>query len=325
LLHFVAGCVLRVTASQRDLPYGLEITGSEAQEAHAVGKTAGAIRSAGSELNIKGAERTMKKILLSMAVTASFAGSAIAADLPVKARPMAPAPMMAATNWTGCYVGAGGGYGMFVQRHRTYDAQNVPFTALEADTGGKGWFGTVQVGCDYQFSQRWVAGVFGDYDFSDIKGNLQPTWPAFAWVGSERMSSSWSVGARVGYLIFPGLLGYVAGGYTEARFDAVNFSNIVTGAALAPPVTLDAQTYKGWFLGTGYEYALDFLPGLFWKTEYRYAWYDAQSPAYTIPATFLGGPATVIGYERGTKDVQKIRTELVYRFNFGGGPVVARY
>jgi outer membrane immunogenic protein len=327
LLHFVAGCVLRVTASQRDLPYGLEITGSEAQEAHAVGKTAGAIRSAGSKNEQESAERTMKKILLSMAITAGFAGSAIAADLPVKARPMAPTPMMAATNWTGCYVGAGGGYGMFVQRHRSLDPQGVPFTALEADTGGKGWFGTVQVGCDYQFSQRWVVGVFGDYDFSDIKGNLQPTAPfnGVNGVGSERMSSSWAVGARVGYLIFPGLLGYVAGGYTEARFDEVAFSNINTGLPFVPAVTMDAQTYKGWFLGTGYEYALDFLPGLFWKTEYRYAWYDAQSPAINVAGVVGGAPAAVIGYERGTKDVQKIRTELVYRFNFGGGPVVARY
>jgi len=35
---------------------------------------------------------------------------------------------------------------------------------------------------------------------------------------------------------------------------------------------------------------------------------------------------TLIGVENSKKDVQTIRTELVYRFNFGGGgPVVARY
>ena len=40
-------------------------------------------------------------------------------------------------------------------------------------TGGKGWFGTVQGGCDYQFNTgSWaiVVGAFGDYDFADIKG-----------------------------------------------------------------------------------------------------------------------------------------------------------
>jgi outer membrane immunogenic protein len=171
--------------------------------------------------------------------------------------------------------------------------------------------------------------VFGDYNFADIKGNLQPTGVIGAGglgvVGSERLSSSWAVGARVGYLIFPGLLGYVAGGYTEARFDEVTFSNLSNGLPTFPALTLDAQTYKGWFLGTGYEYALDFLPGLFWKTEYRYAWYGEQSPALSLGPTALVGPTTVIARERGKKDVQTIRTELVYRFNFGGGPVMAKY
>ena len=52
----------------------------------------------------------MKTILATFAITAAFAGSAVAADLPVKARPMAPAPVIA-TNWTGCYIGAGLGPG----------------------------------------------------------------------------------------------------------------------------------------------------------------------------------------------------------------------
>jgi outer membrane immunogenic protein len=267
----------------------------------------------------------MKKILASFAITAALSGSAIAADLPIKARPMAPAPVVV-TNWTGCYVGAGGGYGMFVQRHRTYDAAGNPFTALEADTGGKGWFGTVQVGCDYQVSPRFVIGAFADWDFSGIKGNLQPTWPAYPYVGSERMRHSWAAGARVGYLILPDLMGFVSGGYTQARFDQVDFSFIVSGLPTAPPVTLAAQTYSGFFIGTGYEYKLDFLPGLFWKTEYRYAWYGEQSPALTLGPTTPGGPNTALGFERGKKDIQTIRSELVYRFNFGGSaPLMAKY
>ena len=37
-----------------------------------------------------------------------------------------------ATNWTGCYVGAGGGYGMFDQEHRTLDPLGVPFIGQAA-------------------------------------------------------------------------------------------------------------------------------------------------------------------------------------------------
>jgi outer membrane immunogenic protein len=268
----------------------------------------------------------MKKTLLAIALTASFAGSAFAADLPMKARPMGPAPVVG-YNWTGCYLGAGGGYGMFDQRHRTIDPFGVPFTAGETDTGGKGWFGTVQVGCDYQFAERWLIGAFADYDFSDIKGNFQPTGIVGAGglgvYGEEKLKSSWAVGGRVGYLVFPKLLTYVAGGYTEARFDGVAFSNLLnntpTIGSMAP------QTYKGWFLATGYEYGIDFLPGLFWKSEYRYSNYGAENPAITVPPTALVGAPTLIGTENSRKDVQTIRTELVYRFNFGGGPVVARY
>src|SRR4051794_9242900 len=82
----------------------------------------------------KRAECTMKKLLASMAITAGFAGSAIAADIPMKAAPMAPAQVVTA-NWTGCYVGAGGGYGMFVQRHHTLNGVGLPVTAGETDTG----------------------------------------------------------------------------------------------------------------------------------------------------------------------------------------------
>jgi len=267
----------------------------------------------------------MKKVLLAAALSVSFAGAAAAADLPVKGRVMAPAPVVG-YSWTGCYVGAGGGYGMFDQRHRTIDPLGVPFTAGETDTAGKGWFGTVQVGCDYQFAERWLIGAFADYDFGSIKGNLQPTGIIGAGglgvYGEEKLRSSWAVGGRLGYVIFPKLLGYVAGGYTQARFDGVAFSNLLNNT---PTVgSMAAQTYKGWFLATGYEYGIDFLPGLFWKTEYRYANYREESPAITTTTTALAGPA-LFGFERSQKDVQTIRSELVYRFNFGPGPVVARY
>lgn len=267
----------------------------------------------------------MKKALLAIALTAGFTGSALAADLGMKARPMAPAPI-AMYSWTGCYVGAGGGYGMFDQRHRTLDPLGVPVTAGETDTGGKGWFGTVQVGCDYQFADRWVIGAFADYDFGSIKGNLQPTGIAgvggLGIYGEEKMKSAWGAGGRVGYLVFPKLLAYVGAGYTEARFDGVAFSNLLNNAPTI--VTLAPQTYKGWFLATGYEYGIDFLPGLFWKTEYRYSSYDRERPLFTGVAIAGAGPALPFS-EESRKDVQTIRSELVYRFNFGGGPVVARY
>ena len=185
------------------------------------------------------------------------------ADLPMKAaRPMAEPIVMA--NWTGCYIGAGGGYGMFVQRHRTIDPLGVPVTAGETDTGGKGWFGTVQVGCDYQFAQRWVIGAFADYDFGSIKGNFQPTGligaGGLGLFGEEKLKSSWAAGGRVGYLVLPQPAGLrlrrLHRGALRSAWPLSNlFNNVPTIVSLAP------QTYKGWFIGTGYEYGIDFLSG----------------------------------------------------------------
>jgi outer membrane immunogenic protein len=251
----------------------------------------------------------MKKILASMAITAALGSTAFAADLPVKAAPMMSAPV--AYSWTGCYLGAGGGYGMADLRHTGVLGATV---TAESDTAGKGWFGTVQAGCDYQFSDRWVVGAFGDYDFGRIKGNYLSGAPGggFGAFGEEKQKDSWAVGGRVGYLVLPKLLAYAAAGYTQARFDSFQFFDNVT--RVATPSVMPSQTYRGWFLATGYEYGLDMLPGLFWKTEYRYSNFREETFAA------IGGGVT----ERIKPEIQTVRSELVYRFNWGG-PVVARY
>ena len=96
------------------------------------------------------------------AASAAYASGSI----PVKA---APAPV-AAYSWTGCYLGAGGGYGMFNQEVRFVQANGVPI-GRSNDVGGRGWFGTVQAGCDYQVASNIVIGASADYDFSGIKGD----------------------------------------------------------------------------------------------------------------------------------------------------------
>ncbi len=259
----------------------------------------------------------MKKVLLSIAISAGLAGSAFAADLPAKAPRVMPAPVVA-TNWTGCFIGAGGGYGLWNQPHFTESPNTrVPITA-SATAGGRGWFGTVQAGCDYQFADRWVVGVFGDYDFGRLRGDFNPVGTTL--VGDERLTSSWAAGARLGYVVVPQLLAYVSGGYTQARFGQVDF--LVAPALIPTAVSMSAQTYRGWFIGTGYEYALDLLPGLFWKSEYRFATYRAEDvPVYLSTL----GTTTLLDFERNEKFVHTVRSELVWRFNWGAGPVVARY
>ena len=96
------------------------------------------------------------------------------------------------------------------------------------DNGGQGWTGQVKVGADYQFAPgpfgNIVAGVFADYDPSNLKGNFS-TGLATGFNnpidGQEKINSSWAVGGRIGFLVTPTVLTYVNGGYTNERLGGI--------------------------------------------------------------------------------------------------------
>jgi outer membrane immunogenic protein len=268
-------------------------------------------------------ELKMKKLVLALTAAAAFSAPALAADMAAKA-PMRAAPVAYAASWTGCYVGGGLGFGMWNQENTTYDGRTVPSTQITATqtNGGRGYFGTVGAGCDYQFpamGTSFIVGAFGDYDFASIKGQHENGF--MNTVGQEKMSSAWAVGGRLGWVVVPNFMTYFSIGYTEATFDRQNYTNLFGPPyGIASAVYTDKQTYKGWFIGAGDEYALSFMPGLFWKTEYRFSEFDVASNYYKLVAT---GANTTI-YDDSKKYVHSIRSELVYRFNWGG-PVVAKY
>jgi outer membrane immunogenic protein len=272
----------------------------------------------------------MKKLALAATAVAALSGQALAADMPVKA--VRPAPMVAAVSWTGCYIGGGGGYGHYYQENTAYDDGRGAGPLAQANgrtrisdtysTGGKGWFGTVQGGCDYQFNTgNWavVVGAFGDYDFSDIKGRRVDFLSGG--VGNETLTDTWAVGGRIGVLALPQLLVYFSGGYTEARFGSSTYTNLGLPLGVLTGQYTQGSTFKGWFLGAGDEYALSIMPGLFWKTEARASQFDRQTQY-----NYFNNTNTRVG---GSYDAEKwvysVRSELVWRFNFGGGAVVAKY
>jgi outer membrane immunogenic protein len=251
----------------------------------------------------------------SVALAVLIAGPAMAADLLVRApaHKAPPATVVAtAYNWTGFYVGAGFGYGMYNADHMQFDDATGVLLSTNATAGGRGWFGTVLVGADYQFSDRIVAGAFADYDFSRIKGDYysQGTFRT----GEMKHTAAWAVGGRIGWLATPQILTYVNGGYTQARFSSVGLASVVPALPLAD-LTFARQTYKGYFIGGGVEYM--FAPGWFTKTEYRYADYRSRDVGLNFIATGLPTGFS----ERIRPSVQTIRSELAYKFNWGG-PVV---
>jgi len=256
--------------------------------------------------------RTFVASLISVGL---MSGGAMAADLPMPEVVYKALPPPPVYNWTGCYIGGGGGYGMWGQDSYVRNGAGAQITNNITD-GGKGWFGQGQAGCDYQFSTpilniNAVIGAFADYDFDNLRGTS--TTPLG--VGTETETGNWSAGLRAGWLVTPRFLSYFDGGYTQAHFNQVNYSGLLAGAGPAG-FSLAAQTYNGWFLGSGFEYALDILPipGLFLKTEYRYSSYSSANVPFLSTAT--GAPlATTLN---SAKYIQMISTELVWRFNWFG-------
>jgi outer membrane immunogenic protein len=176
----------------------------------------------------------MKKLLKTGALIAGamlVAGAAMAADMAAKPAPvLMKAPPMPVYNWTGCYIGAGAGYGMWNQD--SFQESAAGAATQSATSGGRGWFGTAAFGCDYQVSSNIVIGAFGDWDFGDIKGQYEPG--GLNLLGTESEKWAWGAGGRIGWLVTPTVLTYFSGGYTQAHFNSVTFSTANNVAA--PPV-----------------------------------------------------------------------------------------
>ena len=122
--------------------------------------------------------------LLAIAAVTTSAGLAVAADLPVKARPQ---PVVAApvSSWTGCYIGGHAGYSWsrFTDNSLPYAVATAanPVAAagdpiVEGYAGGyrtDGFAGGLQGGCDKQFGQA-VFGVVIDYSWTSQKRDSVP-------------------------------------------------------------------------------------------------------------------------------------------------------
>jgi len=283
----------------------------------------------------------MKKILLALTAMAAFTGSALAADMAVKAPPpMAPAPVY---NWTGFWISGGIGYGLADLDTRV-TGPTAPFALFDSgrDIGARGWLGKVGAGFDYQFAGplgSWVIGVFADGSWSNIKGQDSFYCPVgcpgpFSFAGQQQNDWSWAVGGRIGYVVTPALLTYFNGGWTQSHWKQVNwFGNDPTVGSFGTfaGLVLPSQTRDGWFIGGGTEYSFanSWLPirGLFWKNEVRFSEFQDKtySQLCTVSGLSCGTGGTIHSLARSHIYEQAATTELVYRFNWGGPGVVAKY
>jgi len=216
----------------------------------------------------------MKKMLFATAaaLAVTIAGSARAADLPLKTE----TPFAARFTWTGCYLGGhlGGG---FAHKDITDPVQLVQdsFAGAAVTTGtttvSPAPSGVViggQIGCDYQFAPSWVVGIEGAASGSTMKGSRTVGLPlgnpdtALVQAKTDFLTS---VTARLGYA-FDNVLVYGKGGFALAG-DRYDVSGSFGGA---PFGFTGLENRVGWTVGGGVEWAFS----QHWSASLEYDYYQ---------------------------------------------------
>nr|WP_269929979.1 outer membrane beta-barrel protein [Aminobacter sp. HY435] len=194
--------------------------------------------------------KTFAALLLGATSAAALASASHAADAQAEQAP-------AGFNWSGVYVGFGGGVGA-VERGTEMASGGVSVGVM--DLGGQGVFAEVTAGYDYLVSERVLLGGFIDAHAGNIAFAVENAFGPGEL--SLKNKYGFDVAARAGYLLTPSTLGYVLGGYSWQHI------------ALEVPVPVPFDTEKdrsGYVLGVGMETAVSSNWTV--KSEYRYANY----------------------------------------------------
>lgn len=207
------------------------------------------------------------------------------------------------------------------------------FGALDDDSGKAGVLGRAEIGADYQLN-RIVAGVNASFTLGDRKmsssgggggvGAYETTGPddlalgaGVGGVDSElELGNSWSVGARLGYLVNDSLLVFAAGGYTQANaklsadFEGAGSAALDETSTISGAYDISASEEKwmgGYYVGGGLEAMLTEQFSL--KVEYRYA--DYGSIKTSSEASNINCDAECYGWETGVEAEADVTDQTV--------------
>jgi outer membrane immunogenic protein len=277
----------------------------------------------------------MKRSLLLAALFAGTAVPALAADLPVKARP-APPPIVEVMNWSGFYVGLNGGYswGHSSRSLNFFNPLNgvniLSATGTGRDING-GVFGG-QIGYNWQ-AANWVFGIEADAQWTGQKGSTTAFCPvagcaltAVAALGSaatltDKLDWFGTIRGRVGFTVTPNVLLYATGGgaWGEVKTDLGVSAFTAAGVPVAALASTSTDRF-GWTIGGGVESM--FAGNWSAKIEYLYVDLGSVSNSVVLP-TSAGLPLGVNLSSRVTDNI--IRGGINYHFSYGPSAVVARY
>jgi outer membrane immunogenic protein len=278
----------------------------------------------------------LRKFWLPLMTLASLTTSSFAANLSDKA-PVAAG----AYNWTGFYVGGSVGGRWTTSNlsigsidelysNNTFTQHDLPSctkdmipcrtsASLRGNTLSVGPY----VGYDWQFGERWVAGVEGDWAWA----NNTATADGFKFfIGNPPADSTFSVKTgwdasargRLGYLAIPNLLIYATGGAAWLNTEVTSNCGATScfPGTYSPNVVSQSSIRSGWTVGGGIESML----GANWilRAEYRYADYGTASLTDTRPCTSQPGcnaaSSLNVGYNHELKS-QTVMLGVAYKFD----------
>jgi len=269
----------------------------------------------------------MRRITLGIVAGMSIASIASAADLPRKAPVAAPiAPPV--YSWTGFYVGGHVG-ALQTRSSGLWEPQpNIPFfgsLAIAGDLKDTGFVGGLHAGYNWQFAPSWVAGIEGDWSWTNSESSFTQPWH-FIGVNfvnptirpnaltSMSLGFDWlaTIRGRIGYLVTPTALLYFTGGGAWAGVDYTASANNEPPSTYVSTASF-SKTVSGYVLGGGLEWA--FLNH--WSVRAEYLFYHLNTGANVIapnsgPGVFV--PAISSGFVWNDTDLHTVRIGGSYKF-----------
>lgn len=211
-------------------------------------------------------------------VSALMSANAQAADMPVKRRaPVATvAPVVAAYDWTGAYIGlhAGGGWA----RSQFFDVSAPTITRRreEGDVNSDGFLGGGQLGYNFQTGPL-VLGVEAQGSFAGLSGSSRDDVHSFLQIHSD---IEWlaTLAGRAGIAHDNWLwFGKVGVAWADSSF---RFVTVPAGRSFVS----HSAVRVGWMVGAGVEYGL--APNWSAKIEYNYLDFGSETWAVLCPCPF---------------------------------------
>jgi outer membrane immunogenic protein len=261
----------------------------------------------------------MKKILLGSVALIVMSAPVLAADMPVKVKPLPPA-----WSWNGCYIGLNVGYAWAKFRKSEVTTVNPGGTFFQDDFDfdDDGALGGAQAGCNWQYGQT-VFGIETDIQVTSIDARrhfdnaIFNTPVALGILDTDvRSALRWfgTVRGRLGWTVTPTTLLYVTGGFAYGHVQSSLFFPAAAGGNFGG--NFDSQTHFGWTVGVGGEakIAQNFTAKL------EYLCVDLGSQDYT----FNTAPGFVTWSWKQQVDMHVVRLGLNYQFDWWT-PVVAKY